>query len=97
MFIDMTSSVWVSIIFATTDAGAAVDSFLRYYAAATANEQVLRLLTPRCTPSPSVSTVPMQAVEITQEAQPSLAIVFTRISTNLPGARKIRSIAITSA
>ena len=36
MFIDMTSSVWVSIIFATTDAGAAVDSFLRYYAAATA-------------------------------------------------------------
>ena len=37
MFIDMTSSVWVSIIFATTDAGAAVDSFLRYYAAATAS------------------------------------------------------------
>jgi len=60
MFIDMTSSVWVSIIFATTDAGAAVDSFLRYYAAATANEQVLRLLTPLCTPSPSVSTVPMR-------------------------------------
>ena len=97
MFIDMTSSVWVSIIFATTDAGAAVGFLSQVLRGGNRNEQVLRLLTPRCTPSPSVSTVPMQAVEITQAAQPSLAIVFTRISPNLPGARKISSLAITSA